>query len=136
MLLYVYIYDCKYVHLVFHRAENRAFLDGQCFSEEIEDGTFIIHKKAAMTSTPINLSLASCSTLSVDPATAMKLTAMEDELAELRKQIAQLVMSQEVVNKSVKGDLQMLVFQALKFRFFKPLFQWNSEFLKVLFQCF
>ncbi|XP_041358804.1 mitochondrial fission regulator 2-like [Gigantopelta aegis] len=90
-------------NVIHYRAENRACLEGQCLGEDLDDGTFVVHKKT-MTSTPINLSLASCSTMSVDPATVMKLTAMEDELAELRRQIAQLVMSQEVVNKSVKVD--------------------------------
>lgn len=67
--------------------------------QDIEDGRFLDPMQALheeRTSTPFEQSIGSASALSaVDPLTQQKISAMEEELAALRSQIAVLIKDQE-----------------------------------------
>ena len=60
---------------------------------DFDDGDTFLGHPDERTSTPFDLSINSVST--TDPQTQMKIEAMEEELASLRQQIAQLVKVQE-----------------------------------------
>ena len=64
------------------------------FPDFDEGNTFMGHPDER-TSTPFDLSINSASVSMADPQTQMKIEAMEEELAMLRQQIAQLVKVQE-----------------------------------------
>ncbi|XP_046566806.1 mitochondrial fission regulator 2-like [Haliotis rubra] len=87
---------------IHYRVEKRDS-DEECdIINATDDATFLIQRKE-MTSTPLNQSLSMLSNMTQDASTVLKLTAMEEELAALRKQIALLVLTQET-NKSIRVD--------------------------------
>ena len=88
--------------------------------DDVEDGMFLPPRDGLIddrTSTPCDISVDSVSAVSSsDPFTQQKIIALEDELASLRAQIAQLVQDQEN-NKIRPSNIKFFFFFFFFFAF-------------------